>query len=126
MMAFRAGAHAYVARHSGFDELLRAIHAVTSGSTYLCADARESIIDGYTQYEGNMREQAETSLTERECEVLRLLAEGKTSKEIGLLMDLSSKTIDACRRQLMRKLDVDSTASLVKHAIVMGLTTMAP
>jgi len=124
--AFRAGTQAYVLRRNNFDELLQAIQAVISGSTYLCSDARESIIEGYTRCESSTRELSEVSLTVRECEVLQLFAEGKTSKEIAMSLDLSSKTIDACRRQLMRKLRVDGIAGLVKHAIVMGLTTMAP
>ena len=57
---------------------------------------------------------------------LQLLGEGRTSKEIAAAMNLSSKTIDACRRQLMEKLDVDSTAGLVKCAIALGLTTVDP
>jgi DNA-binding NarL/FixJ family response regulator len=53
-----------------------------------------------------------------------MLSEGRTSKEIALALDVSSKTIDACRRQLMRKLDVDSIAGLVKRAIMLGMTTL--
>jgi DNA-binding NarL/FixJ family response regulator len=124
--AFRAGVHAYIAKRNKFDELRVAIQTVTSGSTYFCSDARESIIEGYARGETNASESTAVCLTERECEVLQLLAEGKTSKEIALDMDLSSKTIDACRRQLMRKLGVDGMAGLVKHAILMGLTTIAP
>lgn len=124
--AFRAGIHAYVAKRNCFGELVQAIHAVISGSTYLCVHTRGIVIEEYTGAARDPQETAQISLTERECEVLRLLAEGKTSKEIALLMDLSSKTIDACRRHLMRKLHVDGTAGLVKHAIVMGLTPVAP
>ena len=54
-----------------------------------------------------------------------MLADGRTSKEIALTLAVSSKTIDACRRQLMRKLNVDSVAGLVKHAITLGLTTLS-
>ena len=124
--AFRAGIHAYVAKCNPFTELAQAIRTVMSGSTYLCGYTREIVIEEYT---GSARDSQETSpacLTDPESEVLRLLAEGKTSKEIALLMDLSSKTIDACRRQLMRKLHVDSIAGLVKHAIAMGLTSVTP
>ncbi len=124
--AFRAGIRAYVTKRTSFGGLVQAVHAVLSGSTYLCAHTREIVIDEYAGSGKDMHKTPPASLTQRECEVLRLLAEGKTSKEVGLLMDLSSKTIDACRRQLMRELHVDSVAGLVKHAIVMGLTSVAP
>ncbi len=124
--AFRAGVHAYVAKRNGFGELVQAIHTVISGSTYLCVHTRELVIEKYTGPGKAPVDAPSVSLTDRDCDVLRLLAEGKTSKEIALLMGLSSKTIDACRRQLLRKLHVDGTAGLVKHAIVMGLTSVTP
>jgi DNA-binding NarL/FixJ family response regulator len=124
--AFRAGIHAYVAKRNCFAELVQAINAVLSGSTYLCVHTREIVIEDYTGSTKSTQDKSPSSLTDREYEVLRLFAEGKTSKEIALLMDLSSKTIDACRRQLLRKLHVDGTAGLVKHAIVMGLTPVTP
>jgi DNA-binding NarL/FixJ family response regulator len=65
-------------------------------------------------------------LTERERLILWFLGEGKTSKEIARAQGLSSKTIDACRRRLMRKLQVNSMAGLVKCAIVMEMTTAVP
>ena len=67
---------------------------------------------------------AESVLTDRECVVLQMLAEGRSSKEIALALEVSSKTIDACRRQIMRKLGVDSIAGLVKQALLLGLTTL--
>ncbi len=124
--AFRAGVHAYVARSNCFGELLQAIDAVIAGSTYLCAHTRAIVIEDYTGSGKDAQDSPSATLTERECEILSLLADGKTSKEIALRLDLSSKTIDASRRQLMRKLHVDSVAGLVKHAIVMGLTPVAP
>ena len=121
--AFKAGANAYVAKCNCFRELVRAIQGVVSGATHLCPHTREAVLD---QCRDHPTDNDTQILTDREYAVLELIGEGQTSKEIGLHMNLSSKTIDACRRQLMRKLDVDSVAGLVKHAIVMGLTTTFP
>jgi len=123
--AFRAGTHGYVVKRNGFDEVLRAIEAVRAGSTYLCPRVRELILPDYAQTHGPARKPADACLTEREAAVLQLLAEGQTSKEIALMLNVSSKTIDACRRQLMRKLEVNSVAGLVKRALAMGITTLA-
>lgn len=67
----------------------------------------------------------ESTLSNRECIVLQMLAEGRTAKETALALKVSSKTIDACRRQLMLKLGVDSIAGLVKQALLLGLTTLS-
>jgi DNA-binding NarL/FixJ family response regulator len=123
--AFRSGVHGFVLKQDGFGELLRAVQAVMSDSTYLCSRATEGILETCMEPVANPDRALEPSLTERECVVLQMLAEGRTSKEIALALDVSSKTVDACRRQLMRKLDVDSVAGLVKRAIVLGLTTLA-
>lgn len=123
--AFRAGIHGYVVKRNGFDELLRAIKAVCDGSTYLCPRVRELILPEYVHPRRAPGKTSEVCLTERECAILQLLAEGQTSKEIALMLDVSSKTIDASRRHLMKKLEVDSLAGLVKRALAMGMTTLA-
>ncbi len=124
--AFRAGVHGYVVKRNGFDELLRAIQTVHSGATYLCPRIRDVILPEYTRSAPEGMENSEVCLTERESAILQLLSEGRSSKEIALMLDVSSKTIDACRRQLMKKLGVDSVAGLVKRALAMGVTTLAP
>jgi len=120
-----AGAHGYVVRMNGFSELLQAVQIVSSGAAYLCPKAREIVLGDYA-VSGASGAPSEALLTDRECTVLRLLAEGRTSKQIALTLDVSSKTIDACRRRLMKKLGVETAADLIKSAIVMGLTTVAP
>lgn len=120
-----AGAHGYIARQNGFDELLQGIKILSSGAAFLCSRAREVVLQDYATVR-NAGGADETVLSERETTILQLLAEGQTSKQIGLALDISSKTVDASRRRLMKKLDVQSLAELVKCAIVMGLTTVAP
>ncbi len=122
--AFRAGIHGYVVKQNGFDELLLAIRTVHSGSTYLCRGVRELLLPEYAQSRSTVGKLSDVCLTERESAVLQLLTEGRTSKETALLLEVSSKTIDACRRQLMRKLEVDSMAGLVKRALAMGVATL--
>lgn len=124
--ALRAGVRGYVSMQSAFNELLEAIRAVACGQTYLCSDARGKILADYGCVDRDRCEALDPELTEREYLVLRLLGDGKSSKEIAQAQHLSSKTIDACRRHLMRKLNVDSTAGLVKYAILMEMTTVAP
>lgn len=123
--AFRRGVHGYVLKQDGFDELIQAIRTVMAGSTYLCSRATQGILDLAIPPHTNPSSIPETTLTDRECLILQMLSEGKTSKEIARSLDISSKTIDACRRQLMRKLNVDSVAGLVKQALVLGLTTLS-
>lgn len=122
----RAGAHGYVTMQCAFDELLEAVRTVTAGSTYLCSRIRQSIVDGFAREGTDAIGSDGAIMTDREGTILQLFGEGQSSKEIAARLNLSSKTIDACRRQLMQKLDVDSTAGLVKCAIALGLTTADP
>ena len=122
--AFRSGVRGYVLRQNGYEELSHAIRTVMSGSTYLCSRASQEILDFCTTPQAASGKMAESVLTDRECVVLQMLAEGRSSKEIALALEVSSKTIDACRRQIMRKLGVDSIAGLVKQALLLGLTTL--
>ena len=122
---FRAGIHGYVVKRNGFDELLRAIKTVHSGATYLCPRIRELILPEYVRSDADAPGTPDVALTERESAVLQLLSEGRTSKEIALALDVRCKTIDACRRHLMKKPAVDSLAGLVKCALAMGVTTLA-
>lgn len=122
----RAGAYGYVTTQSTSHELLEAIRTVASGATYLCGSIRQSVLKEFAQGEMDQLESDLASITDREATILQLLGEGRSSKETAAIMNLSSKTIDACRRQLMQKLGVDSTAGLVKCAIALGLTTVDP
>ncbi|UCD50305.1 MAG: response regulator transcription factor [Phycisphaerales bacterium] len=123
--AFRRGFHGYVLKQGGFDELIQAIGTVMQGSTYLCPRATQNILDLTIPAPVNLGNVRETTLADRECVILQMLSDGRTSKEIALSLHVSSKTIDACRRQLMRKLGVDSIAGLVKRALALGLTTLS-
>jgi DNA-binding NarL/FixJ family response regulator len=119
----KAGASAYVLKENAFSELVTAINTIITGEVYLSAKITRIVIDDYVK-DSIVPGSLQKPLTDRENEVLKLVGDGKTSKEIALNLDLSVKTIDACRRKIMTKLQIDSVAELVKYAIREGLTPL--
>ncbi|MCP4609870.1 MAG: response regulator transcription factor [Planctomycetes bacterium] len=119
----KAGALGYILKDAAFDELVKAIKIVMTSKTYLCPKATNIIVDDYIQ-DPHGNSSVDTLLTSREIEILKLLANGKQSKEIALLLNLSVKTIDASRRHIMQKLNIESIAELVKYAIREGLASI--
>ncbi len=118
-----AGASGYILKDDAFTELTKAIKTVMAGETYLCPKAASVLVNHYVR--NNPRNTpANVLLTNRQCEVLKLLAEGKPTKEVALILELSSKTVDACRRRVMEKLNVQNIAELIKYAIREGLTSL--
>lgn len=115
--AFRAGASGYVLKHSAGEELISAIEEVLRGRTYLTPLITKDVMA--TLAEPTPR--AVVKLTPRQTEVLRLIAEGKRMKEIGAILDLSTRTVETHKYEMMRSLEVESTAELVRHAIQIGL-----
>lgn len=118
----KAGATGYLLRDCTFAELLEAIDSIQEGKTYLCNSVKSLVVE---EFATNIKIPAKLSseLTERECLILRLLSEGKSSKVVALEIGKSSKTVDASRRVIMRKLGIENFACLVKYAIREGLTT---
>lgn len=111
-----AGAAGYVLKESPSAQLIYAIEAVQRGQRYLSPRVLGHVVSG----NGGRRKPARTSfdlLTSREREVLRLLAEGRSVKQIALRLGLSVKTVDVHKSNLMRKLDVHDRAAIVKYAI---------
>ena len=119
----RAGASGYVLKDSAFRELHQAILAVLENKTYLSDKISHLCIEDY-QTRLQTEKRSRRTLTDREYEVLRLLAEGKSTKEVALKLRKSPKTVDACRRQIMKKMNFDNLADLIKYAIREGLTTL--
>ena len=123
MEMLNAGASGYILKDDAFSELVKAINTVMAGETYLCPKAGSVLVDNYIRsYPRNVS--ANVLLTNRQHGVLKLLAEGKSTKEIAIILKLSPKTIDACRRRVMEKLDVQNIAQLIKYAIREGLTSL--
>ena len=123
MDMFKAGASGYVLKNCSFEDLLYAIRTIMSdGFPYLSPQIASLMIDSYVDRR-NLKNNKSTYpvLTERETEVLRFISEGKTLKEIAVEIQMSTKTVDACRRQLMNKLEINNLAGLVRYAIREGL-----
>lgn len=121
---FRAGAKGYLLKDSAFEELASAIMKVARNETYIAPKLSGFNIEDYSD-ESRQRELLVTPrLSEREREVLQLMAEGKGTKEIAADLHLSAKTVETHRQHLMDKLDLYSVAELTKFAIRKGLTTL--
>jgi DNA-binding NarL/FixJ family response regulator len=120
----RAGASGYLLKDGAFEELVDAILAVVSGRTFLSTNVNDLVVRDYIAHLARAERTAFSVLTSREREVLQLLAEGKTTKEIAAQLHLSVKTIETHRQQVMEKLNLHSIAELTKYAIREGLTTL--
>ena len=119
-----AGASGYILKECLFDELVQAIRAVVAGGRYLSPRITDVVVDDYVKRLSAVSNSPLETLTSRQREVLQLVAEGKSTKQIALELHVSTKTIEANRRQIMDKLDMHSIAELTKYAVREGLTTL--
>ena len=115
--ALRAGVCGYVLKSQAASDLVSAIKQVREGTVYLSPGISGALVQAVRTNSDVPSE----PLTPREREVLQLVAEGKTSKEVGGLLHVSMKTVDAHRASIMKKLDIHDTAGLVRYAIRRGL-----
>ena len=119
---FQAGASGYVLKMGDFEELAGAVRTVADGGTFVSPEVAGEVIRNLA---GQVPDSASAGgLSDREREVLQLLAEGRSSKESAQLLHVSVKTIDSHRRQIMQKLELGSIAELTKYAIRSGLTNL--
>ncbi|MDK9713727.1 MAG: response regulator transcription factor [Sulfuritalea sp.] len=117
-----AGASAYVTKAAAGVELLRAIDAVSRNRSYLCPDATDAVKEAMST-QGDKKEPAGTKLGAREVQVLQLVAVGLTSAQIAERLEIALSTVEVHRRNIMRKLDVDSVVGLTRYAIRNGLVS---
>jgi DNA-binding NarL/FixJ family response regulator len=119
--ALKAGAMGYLLKGADLVELEQAIRTVSGGEPYLTPSVARYTIDAYRQ--GGVREQAPVErLSPRQREILQLIAEGHSTKEMAYRLKLSAKTVETHRAQLMARLDIHDIAGLVRFAIKAGLT----
>lgn len=118
-----AGARGYVTKAEAAEELLRAIHTVQLGKTYLCPDVAATVTSALL--DNTPRDTSTPRITARERQVLQLIAEGHTSGRIAERLHLAASTVEVHRRNIMRKLDLHSVAELTKYAIRNGITTIS-
>lgn len=121
----RAGAKAYLLKNSAASELLLAIESVQRGETFLSPKIAGALVEGpVRRAAAGERSSVFAALTPREREVLQLLAEGRTSKQIGSVLNISVKTVETHRSQIMDKLGIRTVAELTKYAVREGLTSL--
>lgn len=122
--ALRAGAAGYLLKDAAADELPVLLRAVSNGETYLSPAIAKHVVDGFLQRNTAEPEAADNPvelLTSRQREILQLVAEGKSTKEVASLLSLSIKTVEAHRSQIMDRLDIHDLPGLVRFAIRTGL-----
>jgi len=124
MGMLRAGAAGYLLKDSAFEELADAIRAVAAGQTYLSPRIAEIVVRTAVRQGDEPKPGLLVALTRREREVLQLVAEGRSTKEIGGLLRVSVKTIETHRKRIMEKLHLRTVAELTKFAIREGLTSL--
>jgi len=117
----KAGAHGYLVKDSTFTELLQAIRTVSKDKRYLSPNITSIVVDDYLHLSEGSAQSVYSALSTREKEVLQLIAEGKSTRDIAEILNLSLKTIETHRGNLMRKLRAENVADLVKYAIREGL-----
>jgi two-component system, NarL family, response regulator NreC len=121
----KAGASAYVLKSRAYEELVRAIREVVRGKKYLSPDIAQGVVDEYVEIASSRSANpAFVVLTDREREALQLVAEGKSTKEIADSMNVSVKTVETHRRNIMEKLNLHSVAEITKYAIREGITSV--
>jgi len=113
--ALRAGASGFVVKHAAGEELLIAIHEALAGRTYLTPRLTKAVL-----------QLTQKTLTPRQREVLRLIAAGRTMKEIAAELGLSARTVETHKYQAMQALGVTTTAELIRRALEYGLTELPP
>jgi len=122
--ALKAGADGYLLKTAGTDELVTAMRSVLAGSSYLSPSVSRTVIDGYLEdRDSGGSNSSWDSLSKRERQVLKRIAEGAKNREIAKELSISIKTVEKHRANLMRKLDLHNTAALTAFAIEHGLLT---
>jgi two-component system, NarL family, response regulator NreC len=115
--ALRAGVKGYVLKNQAATDLVHAIHQVCRGGIYLSPSVSRAVVDAYLSKE----EVNPDPLSARERQVIQLIVEGKSTREVAILLGISVKTAESHRARLMQKLDIHETAGLVRYAIRRGL-----
>lgn len=119
-----AGANGYLVKDSAIDEVIATIQTVVKGGTYLSPDLIGPVLEQSKKVNHSNPQSADKALTFREKQILQMVAEGKSTSEIGLTLSINIKTVDSHRKSIMQKLNIHSIAGLTKFALKEGLTYM--
>lgn len=120
----RAGAVGYISKLGAFEEVIRAVYAVSKGERYLSPSVTGVIVDEIVKKESSKGDSVFTVLSPREREVLQMVAEGCHTKEIAATLSISTRTVEVHRRNVMDKLGLDTVADLTRYAIREGLVQL--
>jgi len=120
----KAGASAYLLKDCAFEELITAIRTIMKGKIYLSPGIAGVVLADYIRSDRKSEPSVFSQLSDREREVLQLMAEGKTTKEVAAHLNVSIKTVETHRTNIMTKLDIHSIAELTKYAVREGLTSL--
>ncbi|MBX3155701.1 MAG: response regulator transcription factor [Deltaproteobacteria bacterium] len=118
-----AGATGYLAKEAPFEEVARALRVVASGQVYLAPSIAGVVVEGVTR-RPPVAASTGPELSQREREVLQLLAEGKSARAISRQLHISIKTVETHRRNMLKKLGLDNVAELVRYALKEGITSL--
>lgn len=121
LRALRAGADGYLLKDSATNELKPALAAVMAGETFLSPQVSKHVIAGMIGTTGGSGSRGADVLTLRQGEILKMIAEGKSTKEIAFALEVSTKTVETHRARIMERLEIHDVAGLVVHAIRTGL-----
>jgi DNA-binding NarL/FixJ family response regulator len=126
--AIRSGARAFVLKNASSEDLLDALRTVAKGGFYLCAEVADRVQNRIQKGDLDSKSLSPVldTLSPRELQVLRLVAEGKTSKEIAVMLDLGLQTVRSYRKTMMKKIGVNNIAGLTQLALSAGLTRFSP
>ena len=119
--ALKNGAYGYILKDSTAEELIQAVRLVSEGRHYLSAPFSDQAISAYIQRSTSSRSDPYDTLTNREREILQLVAEGNSASEISSLLSISPRTVETHRANLMRKLELNSQVDLIRFAIRKGI-----
>lgn len=122
--AFAAGASAYLLKEAAFEEVVVALKVVMQGKTYLSPAIAHLVVRNSVEHWSGSSGQMRGGISGREREILQLVAEGRSSKEMAASLCVSVKTIETHRKQIMDKLNLHSIAELTKYAIREGVTSL--
>jgi DNA-binding NarL/FixJ family response regulator len=125
--AVRSGARGFILKKVSDSDLLEALHVVARGGAYLSPQVSDRLLNRIQKGDLEAKQQSSVleGLSPREVQVLRMVAEGKTSKEIANLLDLREQTVRSYRKTMMKKLGINNVAGLTQLALSSGLTQLA-
>jgi DNA-binding NarL/FixJ family response regulator len=123
--AFRAGASGYLLKSSAGEELIAAIHEVIKGHAYVTPLITKDVLS-FLMGAARQPDQPAIKLTPRQREVLQLIAEGRTMKEVASILNISARTVESHKYEMMEALGVQTNAELLQYAIKIGLVSVSP